>query len=111
MNFSVSITNQAEEDLADIYSFILNEYKSQINADAVLGRLYTEINNLSFMADGYHLYPNEPWYSRGLRYFSVHDYSIFYLIRDIEGGKEARVTHVTYGRRDLDRFLSDMKID
>ncbi len=63
------------------------------------------------MADGYHLYPNEPWYSRGLRYFSIHDYSIFYLIRDIEGCKEARVTHVTYGRRDLDRFLSDMKID
>ena len=50
MNFSISITNQAEEDLADIYSFILKEYKSQINADAVLGRLYTEINNLPFMA-------------------------------------------------------------
>ena len=111
MNFSVSISNQAEEDLADIYSFILNEYKSQINADAVLGRLYTEINNLSFMADGYHLYPNEPWYSRGLRYFSINDYSIFYIIKDVEDRKEARVTHVTNGKRDLDRFLSDMKID
>ena len=41
MNFSVSITNQSEEDLADIYSFIFKEYKSQINADAVSGRLYT----------------------------------------------------------------------
>ena len=111
MVFSVSITTQAEDDLADIYSFILNEYKSQINADAVLGRLYTEINNLSFMADGYHLYPNEPWYSRGLHYISINNYSIFYIIKDIEGGKEARVTHVTNGRRDLDNFLSDMKID
>ena len=43
--------------------------------------------------------------------FSIHNYSIFYLIRDIEGGKEARVTHVTNGKRDLDRFLSDIKID
>ena len=111
MDFSVSLSNQAEEDLADIYSFILNEYKSQINADAVLGRLYTEINNLSFMADSYHLYPNEPWYSRDLHYFSVNNYSIFYIIKEIEGKKEARVTHITYGRRDLNRFLSDMKID
>ena len=26
-------------------------------------------------------------------------------------GKEVRVTHVTNGKRDLDHFLSDMKID
>ena len=55
MGFTVQITEQAEDDLADIYSYILSELKSSINADAVLGRLYTEINNLSFMADGYHL--------------------------------------------------------
>ena len=78
MDFSISISNQAEEDFADIYSFF---------------------------------YPNEPWYSRGLRYFSINDYSIFYIIKDVEDRKEARVTHVTNGKRDLDRFLSDMKID
>ena len=68
MDFTVQITEQAEDDLADIYSYIFTTLKSSINADAVLGRLYTEIKNLSFMADGYHLYPNEPWYSRGVQY-------------------------------------------
>ena len=85
MDFTVQITEQAEDDLADIYSYILTELKSSINADAVLGRLYTEISNLSFMADGYHLYPKEPWYSLGIHYFSINNYSIFYIIKEVDG--------------------------
>lgn len=111
MDFTVQITRQAEEDLANIYSYILTELKSYINADAVLGRLYTEIKNLSFMADGYHLYPKEPWYSMGIHYFSVSHYSIFYIIKEIDGKQEARVTRVANGRRDMDRLLNEMKID
>lgn len=108
MNFTVKITEQAEDDLADIYSYILTELKSSINADAVLGRLYTEINNLSFMADGYHLYPKEPWYSLGVHYFSITNYSIFYIIKEVEGRMEARVIRVANGRRDSDQLLNEM---
>ena len=111
MDFTVQITEQAEDDLADIYSYILTELKSSINADAVLGRLYTEISNLSFMADGYHLYPKEPWYSLGIHYFSINNYSIFYIIKEVDGKLEARVTRVTNGRRDTDRVLNEMNLD
>ena len=41
MDYKVVISEQAEEDLADIYSYILNVLKSEINADSVLGRLYS----------------------------------------------------------------------
>ncbi|MCR5613778.1 type II toxin-antitoxin system RelE/ParE family toxin [Treponema sp.] len=109
MDFTVKITEQAEDDLADIYSYILTELKSSINADAVLGMLYTEINNLSFMADGYHLYPKEPWQSLGIHYFSIKNYSIFYIIKEVDGKFEARVTRVTNGRRDTDSLLNEMK--
>ncbi|MBR1640238.1 MAG: type II toxin-antitoxin system RelE/ParE family toxin [Treponema sp.] len=111
MDFIVKITRQAEDDLADIYSYILTELKSYINADAVLGRLYTEIKNLSFMADGYHLYPKEPWNSLGIHYFSVSHYSIFYIIKEIDGKQEVLVTRVANGRRDTERLLNEMKID
>ncbi len=111
MDFTVQITEQAEDDLADIYSYILTTLKSSINADAVLGRLYTEIKNLSFMADGYHLYPNEPWYSRGVHYFSITNYSIFYLIKEVDGKQTARVIRVSNGKRDTNRLLNETKID
>lgn len=111
MDFKVLITSQAEEDLADIYSYILNEFKSPINADALLNTLFNEIQALSYMADGYHLYPKEPWFSRGIRYFSIKNYSIFYLIKEDKEQSEVRVTRVSNGRRDLNRVLSEMKID
>ena len=103
MEYTVTISGQAKEDIANIYSYILNTLQSQINADAVLNRLEKEISDLTFMAESYHLYPNEPWKSLGIHYFSVNNYSIFYTIeKDF-----ANVIHVTYGRRDLDKVLSD----
>ncbi len=102
MDYEVVVSEKAKDDLANIYSYIRDVLGSEINADAVLGRLYSAMEDLSFMADSYHLYPNEPWNSLGIRYFSVNNYSIFYVIKD----SKALVTHVTYGRRDLDKVLS-----
>ena len=98
MEFKVVVSEQAENDLANIYSYILNELKSQINADAVLGRLYTAMENLSFTAGSHHLYPNEPWHSLGIHYFSVNNYSIFYIVDSNEDNPVATVIHVVYGK-------------
>jgi hypothetical protein len=40
MKYQVVISDQAKEDLSSIYSYILNNLKSKINADAVFKRLY-----------------------------------------------------------------------
>ena len=53
------------------------------------------------MAESYHLYPNEPWKSKGVHYFSVGNYSIFY----VADNNVATVIHVSYGRRDLDKVF------
>lgn len=111
MNYKVEISEQAENDIADIYSYIRNVLKSQINADSVLERLYSAMKDLSFMAQSYHLYPNEPWHSLGIHYFSSGNYSIFYSIdeNDENANNEptATVIHVAYGRRDLDEVLQN----
>ena len=106
MDYKVVISEQAEEDLAVIYSYILNVLKSEINADSVLGRLYSAMEDLSFMAETYHLYPNEPWFSRGVHYFSVNNYSVFYVLEN----QTASVIHVSYGKRVLDKVLGDSLI-
>ena len=64
----VVLSDQAKNDIADIYAYILNKLQSKINADAVLTKLYSAMDSLSFMAESYHLYPHEPWYSIGVRY-------------------------------------------
>lgn len=105
MNYKVVLSDQAKDDVAEIYGYILDVLGSEINADAVFARLYSAMDDLSYMAGSYHLYPNEPWYSMGVHYFSVGNYSIFYAIeKDI-----ATVIHVAYGKRDLDKVLSNYK--
>lgn len=38
------------------------------------------MNALSFMPGRYHQFPDEPWYSEGVRYFTIRNYSVFYTI-------------------------------
>lgn len=111
MSFEVVLTVQAKKDIARTYSYILNKLESKINADAVLHRLYTAIDELSFMAGSHHLYPNEPWHSEGVYYFAVNNQSIFYTVKENEDKTNyegiATVTHVTNGNRDLDAVLRE----
>lgn len=111
MSYKVVISNQAKIDIAKIYSYILHELKSRINADAVLRKLYSEIDDLSFMAGSHHLYPNEPWRSEGVYYFSANNKSIFYIVEENKDKTDfdgiVTVTHVTNSNRDLDAVLRD----
>ena len=56
MEYSVVLSDQAKEDIAEIYSYILNVLKSEINAESVLHRLYSAMNEVRNMAESYHLY-------------------------------------------------------
>ena len=105
MEYTVVLSDQAKEDIAYIYGYILKVLKSEINAISVFNRLYSAIGELNYMAESYHLYPKEPWYSMGVRYFSVGNYSIFYIVEKTI----ATVIHVAYGKRDLDKILSNYK--
>ena len=57
--YEIVVSEQAEQDLANIYSYILNVLKSELNAEAVLNRLYLAMSELSYMAETYHLYPKD----------------------------------------------------
>ncbi len=105
MEYKVVLSDTAKADLARIYSYILNKLQSVINADAVLARLYSSMNDLSFMADGYHFYPDEPWHSMGIRYYTIGNHSVMYAIDK----DTATVIHVAHGSQDLNKVMSDYK--
>ena len=74
--FKVSYSKQAEADLDRIYNFIANEYHNLNSAVKLLRRLTKVIDDLSFMADSYHHFQEEPFLSEGINIV----YSIRFLM-------------------------------
>ncbi|MBR5412885.1 MAG: type II toxin-antitoxin system RelE/ParE family toxin [Fibrobacter sp.] len=107
MEYSVFLTEQAKSDLAEIYSYISVELKSKKSAENVISSLHQAMKALSLMPSRYHQFPNEPWISEGVRYFTVRNYSIFYTID--EKNLNVSIVHVIYGRRNLPQVLSSHK--
>lgn len=103
--FKVSYSKQAEADLDRIYNYIANEYHNLNAAGKLLRRLTKVIDDLSFMADSYHHFQEEPFLSEGIRYFSEGKYSIFYKILD----DTAYIIRVVPGAMDLLKALGEYK--
>jgi toxin ParE1/3/4 len=99
LNYNVKILPSVIEDLQQIYNYIAYELQSIINAENQLNRIQEEISKLDFMSESFRLYEKEPWKSRGLRFFSVDNYIVFYVINN--NAKEVNVLRVLYGRIDF----------
>ena len=80
--YEVRYSEEAKLDLADIYSYIANEFHEPKTAENLIKRLMSVVSDLSFMADSYHIYDVEPFLSQGFRYFSEGKDSIFYKIQN-----------------------------
>lgn len=103
MNYKVIVSEQAERDLGDIYSYIYCELKSKNSAERVTRRLRGAMIALSIMPKRYRVYPLEPWLSREVRSMSVGNYVMFYLVKDAES--EVWITRIVYGKRDMKKTL------
>ena len=97
MMFEVEISEQADNDLREIYQYIVFELRSPENARRQLARLEKSIMSLEKMPERFRLYEKEPWHSRGLRLFPVDNYMVLYIAQKktkIVGSKKP------YGIRD-----------
>ncbi len=96
LEYSVELLASAEEDLSNIYNYILNDLQSEINAKRIITKLETEIYKLDLMPESFRLYEYEPWRSKGLRHFPVGNYEIFYIVDTDK--KKVFVLNVLYGK-------------
>lgn len=103
MNYRVIVSEQAELDLNDIYSYICNDLKSEKSADKVVLRLQSIMTSLSATLECFRVYPVEPWMSRKIRFVPVDNYIVFYLVKDADG--EVWITRIVYGKRDIKNIL------
>lgn len=104
MNYKLSITAHAEEDIRGIFEHIAYELQSPINAAKQIQRIEQEIMSLSEMPMRYRAYRKQPWRSKGLRVMSVNSYLVFY-VPDKEQ-QTVQVIRVMYGGRNVDAELN-----
>ncbi len=103
MIYKVIVSEQAERDLGDIYSYICCELKSKSSAEKMALRLCEAMTGLSIMPKRYRIYPLEPWLLREVRSVSVGNYVVFYLVKEAES--EVWITRIVYGKRDMKKTL------
>ena len=102
MAYKVILSPEASADIQNIYDYIAYEKQSILNAEAQLSRIQKEIIQLDTMPNAFRFYPKEPWHSRGLRYFPIDNYLIFYTVD--EEKKSVYVLRVIGGQMDLSQI-------
>ncbi len=103
MNYSVVVSEQAAQDMREIFEYIAFGLQSVQNAAGQLARLEKRIYSLEQMPERFQRYGTEPWLSRGLRMAPVDHYCIFYLVNS--ASKTVQIVRVLYGGRNIDAEL------
>ena len=89
-------TAGAKKDLRNIFRYISEELLAPENAAGQTERIMTAIRN--------RLYDEDPWHSRGLRFFPVDNNLVFYKTDDET--EIVYVVRIMYGGRDVHKQLS-----
>ncbi len=104
MKYKVMYTAGAKKDLRNIFRYISEELLAPENAAGQTERIMTAIRKLDTMPNRNRLYEEEPWHSRGLRFFPVGNYLVFYKTDDET--EMVYVVRIMYGGRDVHKQLS-----
>ena len=102
MKYKVMYTAGAKKDLRNIFRYIFRYISEELlapeNAAGQTERM------LDTMPNRNRLYEEEPWHSRGLRFFPVDNYLVFYKTDDET--EAVYVVRIMYGGRDVHKQLN-----
>ena len=105
-HYTVKITQQAQEQLREIVSYIHSTLQSPHTAIKILDILEREISSLSQFPNRIPLTEEEPWHSQGIHKMVVKNYLVYFWID--EDSKKVQVIGIIYGRRDQRHQLSNL---
>lgn len=100
MIYTIKISNQADNDIRNIYEYIAYELQSPDHASAQLDKIEKCLMSLNDMPERFRFYEREPWKSLGLHIAKVDNYCIFYIVDNDD--KTVSIMRVMYGGRDID---------
>ena len=102
MSWQIEVSDAAQEDLRDIYSYIAFDLESPENARNVLRRILAQIATLEEMPMRFRSYPREPLSSKGVRVLDVGNFCVYYLPED----GVVSVGSILYSHRDADAVFA-----
>ena len=99
--YVVRITDSALADMEEIYNYIAIQLKAPENAMGQYNRIAETIEGLNVFPERVKLVESEPERIMGLRQLVIDNYSVFYVIEDMD----VIVTRVLYSAMDISRRL------
>ena len=99
--YFVEITEEALEDMEQIYHYISHVLLAPENAMGQYNRIADEILKLDTFPERFRIMDSEPEHSKGIRKMPVDHYFVFYVIR----GQRVIVTNVLYSASDIENRL------
>lgn len=101
--YAVRITDEALEDMENVYRYIAERLQSPENAARQYNRIADGILELEVFPERCRLVDFEPERESGLRRLLVDNYSVFYFIRE----DQVIVTNVLYSASDIEQRLKE----
>ena len=105
MIYSVELSEEAKEDMLQIFRYIAFDLCAAESAAALLDRIEQRISGLSQMPERFRRYDRSPWRERGMRMMPVENYCVFYI--PDHSAKTVTILRVLYAGRDIDALLRD----
>ncbi len=107
MSYKIIYTEESEQDLVNVYSYIARNLLVPETAKNQINRIMNAIKGLDELPLRHKPYQDEPWHSEGLRVLPVDSYLVFYIV--IEEEKTVAIIRIMYGGRNIDLQLSNTK--
>ncbi|MBE5792551.1 MAG: type II toxin-antitoxin system RelE/ParE family toxin [Clostridiales bacterium] len=101
--WNVIYTEQAVQDLRDIYEYIAFNLLEPETAAKQVQRIMADITKLEMLPMRHQLYQRSPWKERGLRVLQTDNFLSFYL--PLEQQNTVSVIRIMYGKRNVDAQL------
>lgn len=101
MQYNIQITDEALEDMEQLYNYIAYVLLSPENAMGQYNRIADAILTLDTFPERFRIMDSEPEHSKEIRRMLVDNYSVFFVIQY----EKVVVTDVLYSASDIDRRL------
>lgn len=100
--YTVEITDEALDDMEQIYNHIAHVLLAPENAMGQYNRIADEILKLDVFPERFRIMDSEPENSKDIRRMLVDNYSVFYVIKE----DKVIVTDVLYSASDIENRLN-----
>lgn len=104
-DFFVCYSDEAKDDLRNIFMYIAYNLCSRDNAEGQINRIRDAIKKLNKFPKKNPLVPYEPWSSLGMRRMNVDNYAVLYLVD--EDRERVEIVRIPFGAMDLEKFFEE----